>query len=79
MTDQERLERHNQLMADLRNRGTSFSKVARTIGMSPASITQVSKRRQRSELVIRALAEAVEKPPQELFPEYFEGGAEEKT
>ena len=60
---------HERLKAELRIRGTSLAKVARQLGVTDSALTLVGKRMCRSDRIERALAEALDMTPDELFPD----------
>ncbi len=66
---------HEMLRARLRLAGSSFSAVAREMGISPASVSLVSQGRRRSKPVQQALAEKLGTTPEKIWPErYRQGG-----
>lgn len=59
---------HERLKMELRIRGTSLSKIAAEMGVLPVSVTTVSQGLRRSKRIEAALARAVGKPVEEVFP-----------
>ncbi|WP_406736126.1 transcriptional regulator [Thioclava sp. GXIMD4215] len=64
----EELDAHELLKAQLRIRGTSLAQLAREIGVNDSALTLVGKRMCRSARIEKALAEAVGRPVEDLFP-----------
>ncbi|WP_246100909.1 helix-turn-helix domain-containing protein [Palleronia caenipelagi] len=65
------LARHEGVKADLRRRGLSFSAVARQLGVNGTTVSLVSRGRNRSRRIERALAIVLETTPEHLFPERY--------
>ncbi|MBL3596672.1 helix-turn-helix domain-containing protein [Rhodovulum sulfidophilum] len=69
------LDAHERLKAELRIRGTSLAQISRELGVSDSALTLVGKRMCRSQRIEEALALAVGKAPEDLFPASREGDA----
>lgn len=65
------LERHELVKYRLRQRQTSLAKISRDLGIQPGSVTAVCQGYRRSKRVERALAEALDMTPEDLFPEHY--------
>lgn len=73
---------HERLKMELRLRGKSIASVARDLEVLRSTVTLVSQGLRRSLKIERALADAVEKTPAELFPDRYpaeEDSAANKT
>ena len=68
------LDAHERLKAELRIRGTSLAQISRELGFSDSALTLVGKRMCRSQRIEEALAHAVGRSPEELFPIHEEEG-----
>ncbi len=65
--------RHERLKFELRLRGQSLASVARQLDVTQSTVSMVSKGKNRSRRIERALANALETTPEQLFPDrYFE-------
>ncbi|NVK62744.1 MAG: helix-turn-helix domain-containing protein [Rhodobacteraceae bacterium] len=62
---------HERLKMELRLRGKSIASVARELEVLRSTVTLVSQGLRRSLKIEKALAEAVEKTPAELFPDRY--------
>ena len=62
----------NQIKKALAEKGYDFSIVAHAIERSPSLISKVVARQARSRIVAMALAKAIDKPIQEVFPDVEE-------
>lgn len=65
---------------ELAKRGFDFSMLAAALQKSPSLISKVAARKARSQLVAEALAKAIERPVEEVFPdvEAYHGPARDK-
>ncbi|OCX63740.1 hypothetical protein BFP70_12095 [Thioclava sp. SK-1] len=73
---------HERLKMELRLRGKSIASVARELEVLRSTVTLVSQGLRRSLKIEKALADAVEKTPAELFPDRYaaeEDSAANKT
>ncbi|GGD82015.1 helix-turn-helix domain-containing protein [Croceicoccus mobilis] len=70
------MEQHDHIKWLLRTKGTSLSEIAKSLGLSPTGVTQVSKGRARSKRVENAIAEATGLKPSQLWPEKYPQHAE---
>ena len=50
--------------------GISQASIARQVGVSPQAILNIIERRQKSRRIANAVADAIERPLAEVFPEY---------
>lgn len=62
---------HERLKMELRLRGKSIASVARELEVLRSTVTLVSQGLRRSLKIEKALADAVEKTPAELFPDRY--------
>lgn len=63
---------HEMLRARLRLAGSSFSLVAREMGITPASVSLVSQGIRRSRRVQQVLAEKLGTTPEKIWPERYD-------
>lgn len=61
-----------KIKMELAKRGFDFSMLANALGKSPSLISKVAARKARSRLVAQALAKALERPIDEVFPDVEE-------
>ncbi|ATG48284.1 DNA-binding protein [Celeribacter ethanolicus] len=61
--------RHEWLKAALRERGSSFSQIARELGVGPSSVVHAAKRRHVSKRIETAIAERLSKDIEEIWGE----------
>ncbi|MFB9221641.1 helix-turn-helix domain-containing protein [Paracoccus cavernae] len=59
---------HEMLRARLRLAGSSFSAIARELGITPSSVSLVSQGHRRSEKVERAIASKLQTQPEIIWP-----------
>jgi DNA-binding XRE family transcriptional regulator len=50
--------------------GISQASIARQVGVSPQAILNIIERRQKSRRIATAVSDAIERPLEEVFPEY---------
>jgi Ner family transcriptional regulator len=62
---------HEAIKAGLRERGYTFQKVADRIGVARATVVIVSQGHRRSRRIEGAIADILEKEPEELWPERY--------
>jgi transcriptional regulator with XRE-family HTH domain len=55
-----------------RTQGVSQSSIAKSLGVSPQAVSNVIMRRNPSRRIAQAVADAIERPLAEVFPEYCE-------
>jgi lambda repressor-like predicted transcriptional regulator len=73
-------ERHLEIKYQLGLRSVTFSDLAQRLGLKAvSSVSQVSLGRQRSQRVEKLIAETLEVPVQELFPERYAPDPKEDT
>lgn len=53
-----------------RPEGISQASIARQVGVTPQAILNIIERRQKSRRIAQAVADAIERPLAEVFPEY---------
>lgn len=70
---------HEMIRARLRLAGTSFSDIARELGITPASVSLVSQGRRRSRKVELAIAEKLGTTPNQIWPTFYKQEAIMKT
>lgn len=63
--------KHEWLKTELRIRGTSLSGIGRALGVSSAAMSMVSIGKNRSVQIETAIAQALETPPEQLWPERY--------
>ncbi len=63
---------HEMVRARLRLARTSFSNIARELGITPASVSLVSQGRRRSRKVERTIAEKLGTTPEKIWPERYQ-------
>lgn len=63
---------HERLKTALRRRGTSLNRIAKELGVTSAAVSFVGLRKNRSERIEQALADALDITPDELFSEISE-------
>lgn len=63
--------KHEDIRGALRLRGLTFTDIARTLAVAPATVGLVSQGKGRSERVERAIALALRMEPHELWPERY--------
>lgn len=63
--------RHEDIKGALRLRGLSFSDIARTLDVSPATVGLVSQGKGRSARIEHAIAAAIRIDPSELWPDRY--------
>ena len=63
--------RHERLKFQLRLKGRSLASIARQLGVSVSTVSLVSKGKNRSVRIERALAEALASTPEQLFPDRY--------
>ena len=63
------LRRHEELKCMLRLVGSSLSEISSDLGVSPAAVSYVSQRRNRSARIETAIARKLNRPVQEVFPD----------
>ncbi|MEP5376239.1 MAG: helix-turn-helix domain-containing protein [Hyphomicrobiales bacterium] len=68
----QQLDRHERLKADLRVRGNSLAKIAQELGVTDGAVTQVGKRISRSAKIERAMSDALQTTPEQLFSDLCE-------
>ncbi|MDN7123312.1 helix-turn-helix domain-containing protein [Pseudidiomarina terrestris] len=59
----------NKIKKELAQRGYDFSMLAKALGKSPSLISKVASRKARSQSVAAALAKALDRPIEEVFPD----------
>ncbi|RUO59422.1 helix-turn-helix domain-containing protein [Pseudidiomarina insulisalsae] len=66
-----------KIKMELAQRGYDFSMLAKALGKSPSLISKVAARKARSYVVAQALAKALQRPVEEVFPdvEQYHGAA----
>lgn len=57
---------------ELRKRGITQKSIAQELGKHPITIGLVINGKLNSAALIQAISDKIEKPPQEVFPEYFD-------
>lgn len=62
----------DQIKKELSARGFDFSMLAQALGKSPSLISKVAARKARSRAVADALAKALNKPVEQVFPDVTE-------
>lgn len=62
---------HEMVRARLRLARTSFSNIARELGITPASVSLVSQGRRRSRKVERTIADKLGTTPEKIWPERY--------
>lgn len=63
---------HEMIRARLRLAGTSFSDIARELGITPASVSLVSQGLRRSRPVQQVIADKLGTTPERIWPERYE-------
>ncbi|MBU1279422.1 MAG: helix-turn-helix domain-containing protein [Alphaproteobacteria bacterium] len=63
------LEKHELVKFLLRKKSNSLAQISRDLGISPGSVTAVCQGVRRSRRVEKALADALDTTPEELFPD----------
>ncbi|RUO49522.1 helix-turn-helix domain-containing protein [Pseudidiomarina donghaiensis] len=58
-----------QIKKELMRRGFDFSMIAEVLGKSPSLVSKVASRKARSQAVAVALAKAIEREIEEVFPD----------
>ena len=66
------LAKHEQTKCKLRIQGSSLSKVARAVGVSPASVTHCSQGRKLSPRIQQGIADALGVEPSAYWPERYQ-------
>lgn len=66
------LKIHEQLKASLRIRGSSLAQLSRELGVTTASMSRVGLGSLRSARIERAIADALETTPEQLWPDRYE-------
>lgn len=61
-----------KIKMELAKRGFDFSMLAKALGKSPSLISKVAARKARSQAVAVALAKALERPIEDVFPDVEE-------
>lgn len=61
-------EAHERLKTALRKRGTSLNRIAKELGVTSAAVSFVGLRKNRSDRIEQALADALDTTPEALFP-----------
>ncbi|GFE49029.1 hypothetical protein So717_07820 [Roseobacter cerasinus] len=69
-------ERHAHIKYQLELRGLSLAEIAEQIGVGASAVSSVSLGKSRSKRIEQALAAALDKTPEELFPERYQDLAE---
>ncbi|MEX1221798.1 MAG: hypothetical protein WEA82_06770 [Idiomarina sp.] len=62
----------DQIKKELSAQGFDFSMLAQALGKSPSLISKVAARKARSRVVAEALAKALNKPIEQVFPDIVE-------
>lgn len=65
-------EKHLETKCALEKRNLSFSKIARSLGLSHTTVLAVSIGRSRSKRVEAAIASALDKSPAEIWPDRYQ-------
>ena len=64
-------KRHARIKGALLLRGETLSSIARELGVAPGTVSIVSRGFRRSRRIERAIAQALETTPQNLWPERY--------
>lgn len=70
---------HEMIRARLRLAGTSFSDIARELGITPASVSLVSQGLRRSRPVQQMIAQKLGTAPEKIWPERYQQEASMKS
>ena len=54
-----------------RRKSVSMAKIARALGVTRGAVSLVVNRKSVSRKIMEAVADAIEQPPEKVFPEYF--------
>lgn len=54
-----------------RRHRVSMAKIARALGVTRGAVSLVVNRKSVSRKIMEAVADAIEQPPEKVFPEYF--------
>ncbi len=65
-------ERHLRLKYDLAKSGLTLADLARHIGVSHSAVSMIVSGRSRSARIEQAVADALDRKPQDIWPEYYE-------
>lgn len=68
-------KRHARIKSALMLRGTSLSSIARDLGVSPGTVSIVSRGFRRSRRIEAAIAKALEASPKDIWPDRYADGA----
>ena len=71
MDARQAFETHQRLKAELRIRGTSLAQIARDLGVSGTSMSLVGLGKHRSRRIERAIAQALDTDPEQLWPDRY--------
>ena len=61
----------NKIQYELKERGITQLAIAKKLNLTPMHISGVIRKERVSNLVMRAVAEAIDQPVQKVFPEYY--------
>lgn len=70
---------HEMIRARLRLAGTSFSDIARELGITPASVSLVSQGLRRSRPVQQVIADKLGTQPEKIWPDRYQQEASMKS
>lgn len=64
-------KRHAKIKGALNLKGTSLSEIARALGVTPSSVSIVSRGYRRSRRIEQAIADALGETPQAVWPDRY--------
>ena len=73
------LARHQEILGRLHQAGFTISSLAAQLKVAPGTVTIVSQGHRKSHRIQSAIAEILGVTPQELFPERYEQGEENRA
>ena len=62
---------HEKIKSELRIRGTSLAQIGRSLGVSGTSMSLVGIGKHRSKRIERAIADALDLPPESIWPDRY--------
>ena len=68
-----------RIQYELKKRGVTQLEIAKKIGVNPMHLSCVVRKQRVSDRVMRAVAEAIEKPVDAVFPEYYRNPPKRST